>query len=58
MPGFISNLPVWVIVVIGAVLAYLGYKYWQYRKSTAYGPKISTLRDSDFSTERDNPKNG
>jgi len=52
MPAFITNLPLWAIILIAAVLAYIGYRYWQYKKSTAYAPNIA--RGTDVSL-RDNP---
>jgi len=55
MPAFLSTLPVWVFVLVGLVLAYIGYKYWQYKKATAYAPKIANLDPSNFTSPRDNP---
>jgi hypothetical protein len=53
MPAFISNLPVWVLVLAGLALAWIGFKYWKYKKATKYAPKIANLEDSDFRTDRD-----
>lgn len=53
MPAFIANLPVWVLVLAGLALVWIGFKYWKYKKATKYAPKVSRLEDSDFRTDRD-----
>jgi hypothetical protein len=58
MPAFLSTLPVWVLVLAGLVLAYALYKYWKYKKATAYAPKIANLDPSNFTSPRDNPPEG
>lgn len=57
MPAFISNLPTWIIILAGIVLAYLGYRYYKYKKATAYAPSIMQGKDTTI-TPRDNPPNG
>jgi len=52
------GLPTWVIVLVGAIVAYLLYKYWKYKKATKYAPNIAHGTSLDFSTPRDNPTNG
>jgi hypothetical protein len=51
------GLPIWLVVIIGIVGAYLIYRYWQYKKSVAYTPKIVRGQDHVISL-RDNPPNG
>jgi hypothetical protein len=55
MPVFLANLPVWLLVVIGVILAYAGYRFWKHKKATAYKPNIATASPLDFSTPRDQP---
>jgi uncharacterized membrane protein YebE (DUF533 family) len=56
--NFLSTLPLWVYVIAGLVLAYVGYKVWKKKKAQGYTPKIANLSASDFSTPRDNPEGG
>jgi hypothetical protein len=51
------GLPIWLVIAIGIIGAYLVYRYLQYRKSVAYTPKIVRGTDSVISL-RDNPPNG
>lgn len=62
MPAFLNGWPVWALVVAGAILAYLGYRYWaKHKKATAVKAqlaKVSNIGPNEFTSPRDNPENG
>jgi hypothetical protein len=53
MPGFLTGLPMWVWILAVIIAIYALYKYWQYKKATAYAPHIASAAPSDFTTPRD-----
>ena len=52
MPVFITALPKWVLVLGALALIYGLYRWYKYKKATAYAPPI--VRGADH-TLRENP---